>query len=258
MKKNTKTFYTSLILALFLLFTVFSDAKSLRPPPEADKTPVVKVPGTDSGNLQGEEWQFFRMNAQYRGTVKKSFENLGCAIAWFKDLAPDQTQIILHVSAIHPEKKHQKYAFRLNLVLRRDGAGYSLVKKEYAEFTGITGDRQAQLEQLAALWVYMRAYANEPKLLAVIEACGARLNLKEVVLGRGRSREINCSWQGRRSFNGKFFFERAVDPVFKEILALDKLRFKSGRLSVSLVKDTREAVTRDFGSREPFATDVFK
>jgi len=258
MKINSKIFYTSLLLAIFLLFTTFSDAKSLRPPPEEDKTPAVAVPMPAGSGHKGEEWQFFRMNAQYRGTVKKSFSNLGCAIAWFKDLTPDQTQIILHVSAVHPEKKRQKYAFRLNLVFRREGARYSLVKREYAEFSGITGDRQTQLEQLAALWVYMRAYSNEIKLFPEIEACGARLHLKEAVLGRGRSREINCSWQGRRSFNGKFFFERAVDPVFKELLALDKLRFKSGRLSVSLVKDTQEAVTRDFGSREPFATDVFK
>lgn len=258
MKINSKIFYTSLLLAIFLLFTAFSDAKSLRPPPEEDKTPVVAVPMPAGSGHKGEEWLFFRMNAQYRGTVKKSFSNLGCAIAWFKDLTPDQTQIILHVSAVHPEKKRQKYAFRLNLVFRREGARYSLVKREYAEFSGITGDRQTQLEQLAALWVYMRAYSNEMKLFPEIEACGARLHLKEAVLGRGRSREINCSWQGRRSFNGKFFFERAVDPVFKELLALDKLRFKSGRLSVSLVKDTQEAVTRDFGSREPFATDVFK
>lgn len=258
MKKNSKPLYKSLLLAFFLLFVSLSEAKSLRPPPEADKTSVVSIPKAADSNLKGEEWQFFRMNAQYRGTVKKSFSNLGCAIAWFKDLAPDQTQIILRVSAVHPEKKRQKYAFRLNLVLRREGARYSLVKKEYAEFSGITGDRQTQLEQLAALWVYMRAYSGELKLFKEIDACGARLQLTEAVLGKGRSREINCSWPGRRSFNGKFFFERAVDPVFKELLALDKLRFKSGRLSVSLVKDTQEAITRDFGTREPFATDVFK
>ncbi len=258
MKKSLSVFYICLFLPIFMLFAPLSEAKSLRPPPEVDKTPAVTVPEPAGRALNGEEWQFFRMNAQYRGTVKKSFSNLGCAIAWFKDLTPDQTQIILHVSAVHPEKKRQKYAFRLNLVLRRQGAGYSLVKKEYATFSGITGDRQTQLEQLAALWVYMRARSNEAKLLPEIEACGARLRLNETVLGKGRSREVNCSWPGRRSFNGKFFFERAVDPVFKELLTLDKLRFKSGRLSVSLVKDTQEAITRDFGTREPFATDVFK
>ena len=255
--QRKKNFHISLLLALFLLFTILSEAKSLRPPPEKDRTPTVTAPMAGS-TLKGEEWQFFRMNAQSRGTVKKSFSNLGCAIAWFKDLSPDQTQIILHVSALHPEKKRQKYAFRLNLVFRREGARYSLVKREYAEFSGITGDRQTQLEQLAALWVYMRAYSKELKLLPEIEASGARLQLNEAVIGRGRSREINCSWPGRRGFNGKFFFERAVDPVFQELLALDKLRFKSGRLSVSLVKDSQEAVTRDFSTREPFAADVFK
>jgi len=245
-----------LLVTAILVFAGMASAASRRP--LSDKPEPATPAELKLGAPGGEEWQFFRINAQYRGTVKKSFSGLGCAIAWFKDLSPDQTQAIIHVCVKHPEKRQQTYAFRLNLVFSHSGADYRLVKTEYATFTGINGDHQAQLQQLAALWAYMRTYAAGGKIYPAIEACGARLNLAELLLGKGRTREVDCSWQGRRGFHGKFFFERAIDPVFKEVLALDKLRFRSGKLSVSLVKDTQSAVLRDFAGKEPFATSVFK
>jgi hypothetical protein len=248
-----------LIFALLIITTASAGAKSIRPLPEtAAPVAVDSRPELSRRTAEHEEWQFFRINAQYRGTVKKSFANLGCAIAWFNDLSPDQTQVIIHVSALHPEKRKQKYAFRMNLIFKRNGAIYTLLKQNYADFSGITGDRQTRLQQLAALWVYMRDYAREPKLYKELEVCGTQLKLSELIRGKGRNREVDCSWPARRGFHGKFFFERAVDPVFKEILALDKLRFRSGKLSVSLIKDSQAAILRDFAGKEPFATSVFK
>lgn len=246
-----KLLFLLVVLSLFITFS--ASAKSMRPPENVDTQPPARPI-----DARGEEWQFFKINAQYRGTVKKSFSNLGCAIAWFKDISPDQTQVILHVSALHPEKRKQKYSFRMNLLLKKAGAAYSLEKQHYAQFSGITGDRQNQLQQLVALWAYLRDFSKGTRLQTEFEACGARLKLSEHVKGKVKNREVDCSWPSRRGFHGKFFFERAVDPVFKEILALDKLRFRSGKLSISLVKDTQESVTRDFAAREPFATDVFK
>ena len=104
----------------------------------------------------------------------------------------------------------------------------------------------------------MRDFSHKSELRQKFDAGGAGLRLSEVVVHRGKGREVNCTWPARRGFNGKFFFERAVDPAFKEVLYLDKLRFKSGRLSVSLVQDTQQAITRDFATREPFNTDVFR
>lgn len=244
-----------LVMAL-LVWAGMASAASRRP--LSDKPEPATPAELKLGAAGGEEWQFFRINAQYRGTVKKSFSGLGCAIAWFKDLSSEQTQAIIHVCVKHPEKKQQTYAFRLNLVFSHSADNYRLVKSEYATFTGINGDHQTQLQQLAALWAYMRTYAVGGKLYPALEACGARLQLDEVILYKGRTREVDCRWQGRRSFQGKFFFERAIDPVFKEILALDKLRFRSGKLSVSLVKDSQAAILRDFAGKEPFATSVFK
>jgi hypothetical protein len=89
-----------------------------------------------------EEWQFFRINAQYRGTVKKGFSSLGCGLAWFKDISPEKTQVIVHVSALHPEKRGQKYTFRVNMVLNCTPDTYSIDSEVYAQFNGIEGERQ--------------------------------------------------------------------------------------------------------------------
>lgn len=204
--------------------------------------------------ITGEEWQFFRINAQYRGTVKKGFANLGCGLAWFKDLAPGKTQVIVHVSALHPEKRNQKYAFRLNQVLQCGPAGYSAESEVYAKFTGIEGERQQQIRQLVALWAYMRQVEKTGKPSEVFNAGGALLHLRDVETRRGRAREIHCSWPARRSFSGKFFFDQQPDKR----LTLDKFRFKSGKLSVSLTKEPAESINRDFAHRQPFAADVFK
>ncbi|MBU1109812.1 MAG: hypothetical protein KKB51_24235 [Candidatus Riflebacteria bacterium] len=201
-----------------------------------------------------EEWQFFRINAQYRGTVKKGFKSLGCGVAWFKDISPEKTQVIIHVSAMHPEKRGKKYTFRLNLILNCRPLGYSIDSEVYAQFTGIEGERQNQIRQLAALWTYMRQVEKTGQLVKEFDACGAPLLLRETQTRRGKAREIDCSWLGRRDFSGKFFFEQLAN----QMLALDKFRFKSGKLSVSLSKDTAEAINRDFAHRQPFADDVFK
>lgn len=208
----------------------------------------------DKAAQADEEWQFFRINAQYRGTVKKGFSGLGCGIAWFKDLSPEKTQVIIHVSALHPEKRGQKYTFRLNMVLNCRPGGYSIDSEVYAQFTGIEGERQQQIRQLAALWTYMRQVEKTGRVENEFNANGALLSLQEVQTRRGKAREIHCSWLGRRDFSGKFFF----DQLTSSAIALDKFRFKSGKLSISLTKDTAEAVNRDFASRQPFAADVFR
>lgn len=199
------------------------------------------------------EWQFFRINAQYRGTVKQSYTNLGCAVAWFKDLAPDQTQAIVHVCALHPEKKGQKFAFRLNIVLHREECRYLVLSEIYGSFISIEGERQNQLRQLLALWTYMRMFAKNNRLCPEFTACDTVVRLVENIRRRGKFHEVNCYWPGHKKFYGKFFFEQSVSG-----LELDKFRFKSGKLSVSLVKDTQESILRDFAHRHPFDVDVFR
>ncbi|NCB39674.1 MAG: hypothetical protein EOM80_13000 [Erysipelotrichia bacterium] len=172
---------------------------------------------------------------------------------WFKDLTPDQIQVMAHVCALHPEKKGHKFAFRLNLVFRREECRYSVLSEIYGSFTGIEGERQNQLRQLLSLWAYMRQFTKNSRLCAEFSACDAGVRLAEKIRRRGKIHEITCSWTSRRNFFGKFFFEQSTSG-----LKLDKLRFSSGKLSVSLVEDTQEAIMRDFAHRQPFNVDVFK
>lgn len=201
-----------------------------------------------------EEWQFFRVNAQYRGTVKKGFENLGCGIAWFKELPNNEVQAIVHVCALHPEKGNEKYAFRLNLILQRQTGKLNLVKELYADFAGIIGERQDQVRQLVGLLAYMRDFAAGTALAPSITSCGADLSLSDQKLSRGKTREITCKWASSSSFSGKFFFDQSQNGN----LVMTKFRFKSSKLSVSLVVDTAESINSEFAQRPPFAEIVFK
>ncbi len=200
-----------------------------------------------------EVWQFFRINAQYRGALKKSFQSMGCALAWFKELPENQVQAIIHVCALHPEKKNQVYSFRLNLIFQRQPGRLELVREIYAEFNGITGERQQQIRQLAGLWLHMLDYKQHGTFTQDFMALGALLKLERRVV-RNKNVELTCKWQQRKDFSGKFFFDYDGGTQ-REI---DKFRFRSGKLSVSLVKDSSENVTRDFAKREPFAQMVFK
>lgn len=209
---------------------------------------VLQAQETDSGL-----WQFFRINAQYRGTVKKSFQGMGCALAWFKELPENQVQAIIHVCALHPEKKNQVYSFRLNLILQRKPGKLELVKEIYADFNGISGERQSQIRQLAGLWLHMIDFKKNGRFNPEFISVGAQLNLEKRDI-RNKRIELTCKWDQRRDFSGKFFF----DLMANSQIEIDKFRFKSGKLSVSLVKDTSENVSRDFANREPFAKLVFK
>ena len=199
------------------------------------------------------EWQFYRINAQYRGTVKKGFKSLGCAVAWFKDIDPEKLQAIIHVCALHPEKKNETYSFRLNLLLKR-GAGQIAVEREiYSDFKGISGtERQSQIRQLCCLWAYIREYSKSGILNEKFVSDGAPVSLKVTKVRAGE--EITCGWTEKKNFSGKFFLEKKNGSQF----AIDKLRFKSGKLSVSIAADTAEKINKEFATREPFASTVFK
>jgi hypothetical protein len=199
-----------------------------------------------------DEWFFYRINAQYRGTIKKGMRDLGCAVAWFKELPAQQIQAIIHVCALHPEKKNERYAFRLNLIFTRKSGEYIIAREVYADFTGIPAERQLQIRQLAGLWIYIRDLARTNEFLPVINAAGAVLALK--ARDHGVHKEIECSWKEKRNFSGKFFLRKLLSGG----LEMEKIRFRSGKLSVSLVTDSQDAVTRDFAGRYPFNEQVFR
>lgn len=201
-----------------------------------------------------EEWQFFRINAQYRGVIKQSYEDVGCALAWFKELSPHKTQMIAHVCALNPENSKEQYSFRVNVVVGRHEGAYSISEIFYADFVGMHGDRQTEIKQLMSLWKLIRDYCNDPvELNTAPDVWGKTLNLKTRTFSRRNRMEITATWPGRRGFSGKFFLE----PTDLGKWHLDKFRFSGGRVVVSMVQDSLEAIRKDFGQFSPFREVVF-
>ena len=224
-KKNYKTVFRVLVVA-FLLINVKGFAN--------------------------EAWQFYRINAQYRGVVKKSYRNIGCALAWFKQLSNVHTQVITHVCAVHPEKKTKIYSFRVNLVLSRNYDSVKVNRVFYQNFTGFDRNRQGQVQQLVCLWDYIRNYSGSSWYKGkILNISGIAMNLRKNDL-RNRL-EINANTSEYKNFSSKFFIRKKSTQDF----FLSKFRFRTGKVVISLVRDSGEAVSRDFRYREPFASIVF-
>ncbi|MFZ5951470.1 MAG: hypothetical protein ACOYXC_12245, partial [Candidatus Rifleibacteriota bacterium] len=199
-----------------------------------------------------EIWQYYRINAQYRGTVKKSFSNIGCSLAYFKDIAPNQSQVIAHVCVETPEKKKDIFAFRTNLTIDHNPTNMVVKAKQYDEYEGVENDRREEVKQLVCLWdMVRRNLANPAKLNGDVTVAGRSINLK--IKETKKSYELSCSSNDKKKFSGKFFIEKGKDGQ----LSIDKFRFQSGRVSVSLIQDTGDAVSKDFRSRQPYAKFVF-
>lgn len=203
--------------------------------------------------LRGEGiWQFYRMNAQYRGAVKKSFQDIGCSLAWFNDIAPGQSQVIAHVCVENPEKRQEIFAFRTNLIISCTADSLTPVQEVYAEFEGVNGERRNEVKQLVCLWDYIRRNLFQAaKINGIINVAGRPVSLKARSL-RNRI-EVNCSSADRRKFSGKFFLSQTANGNF----CIDKFRFRSGKVAISMVQDTAEAVSKDFRFRQPFSRLVF-
>jgi hypothetical protein len=65
--------------------------------------------------------------------------------------------------------------------------------------------------------------------------------------------EINANYSEYKNFSSKFFIKKSSDQSF----SMDKFRFRTGKVVISLVRDSGDSVSRDFRYREPFASIVF-
>ncbi len=199
------------------------------------------------------EWKSFRINAQYRGAIKKSFKNIGCAIAWFEDLKDGNTQIVTHVCAKDPDKRNQTYAFRLNMIVNYSASGVRVVKNIYNFYEGIDEGNADEIQQLMALWCFLRKDAkNRVARDYGLSVEGRLLNLKEKMVRGNKRKEINVYWPKKRSFSGKFFYDYKNNrPV------INKFRFKNQRVAISFVAETMKKVTEKFANQSPFREHVF-
>ncbi|MGM0599788.1 MAG: hypothetical protein ACQETH_08225, partial [Candidatus Rifleibacteriota bacterium] len=65
--------------------------------------------------------------------------------------------------------------------------------------------------------------------------------------------EINAKTNEHKNFSSKFFLKKNGSQG----LYMDKFRFRTGKVVISLVRDSGDSVSRNFRYREPFASLVF-
>ena len=208
---------------------------------------------TSSANAQ--VWEYFKINAQYRSGVKKSYEDIGCAISYFVPLAPQKLQVISHVCAVNPKKRNKAYAFKLNMVLNIAGDQVKIVKKIYSDFKGIRPDYFDEIEDLIAGWTFIRENWNKQEQLQYQFVVGKRIIKQESkILSRGKRKEIVLRTPNKKGPSGKVFLHRAQSNTS---WMLDKFRLRNKKIAISLVKTDFNYIGRKFGHKEPFRSLVF-
>lgn len=215
---------------------------------------LILFAATSSISYSEELWQFFRINAQYRGIIRNSYRDIGCGLAWFNQLSDNKTQMIAHVAAINPENRSDVFAFRINIVIENDNNNYSISEKFYSQYSMIEGERQAQIKQLMALWLHITNHLNSQNALnmsPIIQSQGIRLESN--YLRGGAKKEIDAHWRSHGNFSGKFFLDRKYPYGWE----LEKFRFRGGNVVVSLVQDSAQNVMNQLGQFSPFRELVF-
>lgn len=216
-------------------------------------------------------WQAFKMNAQYRGGIKKGFRDIGCGVAYFSDLPNGNKQIASQICAVTPDKKHKTYAFKLNMEVAMPNGRVDVISKTGTVFKGFEKSSNNQVEQLMALWAYLRdCYKYNKPINPNIVVAGKRVKIKDKVFGLKKrrssrrssrrrkkkiTRQISVSWVSNRKFKGKFFL-RLNTRTNKWILV--KFRFNNKKVSVSLIRTKMAYITNKFSPREPYKTWVFQ
>lgn len=199
-------------------------------------------------------WQFFRINAQYRGIIKKSFVDVGCAIAWTTRLDEHRSQMIAHITAVNPTKSKDLYSARINMLINHRGNILNIDSVIYEDFINVEGNQQTYLKDLMLLWFYMAEIVKAPSF-PILQPRVKDYNYEFDVAVNSIEQiiEISALWPDYNNFSAKFF----IASKGKKELVLDKFRFLGGKLVVSLVQDKLESVYADFAFSEPFASRVF-
>lgn len=195
----------------------------------------------------------FEINAQYRGSVKKGFEELGCALGYFMTMPDGQQQVILHACVKHPEKKKSFYAFRVNLVFSTKGGAVSTVSEVYSWFDGFEPEQQAQIKDMVELLGMVRDGSIGGFLTAPFKINQTELTVQAAGKAAGKNFEYNITRPGKNPLEGKFFIEK--DKAGN--LVLEKFRFKRGKIVISFVCVPPEKIQGKYQTLSPYDKIVF-
>jgi hypothetical protein len=206
--------------------------------------------------LQGAEqgkWEFFQINAQYRGTVKQAFEELGCGLAYFVDLADGRKQVFMHSCVKDPEKKGKYYSYRVNLVYSVNAGRIQTASEIYTWFEGFEPENQSQLKDMLLFLGLVKNGLFPTSGETMLQINQSQVKVGAKLLSGGKKAELEVLRPGKPPLEGKFF----LDTEGPNLWRLSKYRFKRGKISVSFISVPLADIQQKFQTVAPFDKVVF-
>jgi hypothetical protein len=199
-------------------------------------------------------WDFFEINAQYRGGMKKGFESLGCSLGYFANLGGGKHQVILHSCVQHPEHQKDYYAFRINLVVDAVQNTVTTTQEMYSWFDKFEPQHQSQVKDIIILLALLKngMLGNDNRKFS-LQINKTNLEIESVILSGGKRQEITTVRSGNPQLTGKFFLKKNADGT----MTLEKFHLRREKISVSFVNAPLAKIQAKFQNKSPFDKVVF-
>ncbi|NLI75315.1 MAG: hypothetical protein GX442_02590 [Candidatus Riflebacteria bacterium] len=202
---------------------------------------------------QAETWEAYEINAQYRGGVKKGFDELGCGVGGYISLPDGNREIVFHACVKDPEKRQKFYGMRLRMVYSFDGKGQvKTVTEKYAWFDNFEKQHQDQIRDMILLLGTIKDGSLIQAALKQVMINATTIVLDGKTGSGGKSMELGIQRPGKPILEGKFFLKNASSAW-----NLTKFRMKRGKVSVSFVTNPLAQVQAEYQAKEPFSRVVF-
>ncbi|MBF0542909.1 MAG: hypothetical protein HQM08_00675 [Candidatus Riflebacteria bacterium] len=204
---------------------------------------------------QSEMWEGYQVNAQFRGGIKKGFEDLGCAISLFKNLSATTKQAFFHACAKDPEKKGTYYSMRIGLVYSFEKTGDSkVIQSYYSTFEGIDGENQLQVQDVILLLGTIKDGLINKRNRENIQIGTTKISIKSDEMTSKTDRELVLICPGKEDLEVKFFLKTTILGNW----TIEKFRFRRQKTVISFVCTPIEEVQEHYQTTPPFSTVVFK
>ncbi len=198
-------------------------------------------------------WIAYEINAQYRGTVKKGFENLGGGMAQYIDLGGGKRQVVMRGCAAHPEKKNTFYSYRLNMGYAIAGSEVKTFSEGDATFQNFDVDEQRNLKNMVILVSMVQTGEVFPLLKGPFTINGSRIDVTGQLSKKGKTSELTLTHRGKPEMEGKFFLEEVAPNQY----TISKFRLKRGKLVMSFVSTPTDKLVAEYKAKTPFNQVLF-
>ncbi|MBF0408899.1 MAG: hypothetical protein HQM10_16240 [Candidatus Riflebacteria bacterium] len=203
---------------------------------------------------QADKWEGYEVNAQYRGGVKKGFQDIGCAVSFFKNLTPDSKQSFFHACVKHPEKRGVFYKIRLGLAYSFDKNGDSKILQEYySSFEGFEADQYPQIRDMILLMGVVKDGLLSGTNKKDVQVGTSKILIQSDTMSSKTKRELVFISPGKKQLEGKFFL--AADGAGK--WNVEKFRLKRDKIVISFVGNPIAEIHTKYQKVDPFSTAVF-